>query len=159
MKHLFTLCLFSLLTLCSIHAQEDPLPVSMPKGIFDHDITLQAGTLVLLETNEKVQSSQVTVGKTLQFRVRTHVMAQGRVAIRSGALAIGRVKAIMPHTFNSPAEIRIELLHVQAVDGQMIPLNGNEQTIKGQLPGQDASIEVSMAITAHITNTVEIRID
>ncbi|HMX40759.1 MAG TPA: hypothetical protein PKD78_10545 [Saprospiraceae bacterium] len=159
MKHTLIICFFSLLAATPIHAQEDPLPVSMPKGIFDNDVTLKAGTLVLLETSEKVQSSQVTVGKTLQFRVCTNVMAQGRVAIRGGALAMGRVKAIEPYTFNSPEQIRIELLYVQAADGQMIPLNGNEQTIKGQFPGQDASIEVGTAITAHVTNTVEIKID
>lgn len=159
MKKTLLLCLLSLLVISATHAQEDPLPVPSLKGIFDHDVTLQAGTLVLLETSEKIQSSQVTVGKSLQFRVRTQVMAQGRVVIRSGAIAVGRVRAIRSYTFNQAEEISIELQYVQAVDGQMVPLNGNEQTLKGQFAGQEATIESGTAITAHVTNTIEIKVD
>jgi hypothetical protein len=63
----------------------------------------------MLETAERFGTDQVTVGKEIQFRVRTNVMAENEVAIRTGALAIGRVKAIEPATYNNPAEIRIEL--------------------------------------------------
>ncbi len=159
MKNILFCCFLSLIATPTINAQEDPTPVSGIKGIFDKDVTLNAGTVILLETNEKIQSSQVTVGKTVQFKVRTNVMAQGRVAIRTGAVAVGRVKAIEPYTFNNPEEIRIELLYVQAVDGQMIPFNGNEQTIRGQFPGQDAAIENGTAITANVTNNIEIKVD
>lgn len=161
MKNILSLCLLLSLIAAATTAtaQDDPTPVSFVKGIFDKDVTLSAGTLVLLETSEKIQSSQVTVGKNVQFRVRNHVMAQGRVAIRSGAVAVGRVKAIEPYTRNSPEQIRIELLYVQAVDGQMVPLNGNEQSIRGQFPGQDAAIESGTAITANATNNIEIKVD
>lgn len=159
MKNILFCCFFSFLATTVVSAQEDPAPAPVFKGVFDKDVTLNAGTILLLETNEKIQSSQVTVGKTIQFKVRTNVTAQNRVAIRTGALAVGRVKSIEPYTFNSPEEIRIELLYVQAIDGQMIPLTGNEQTIRGQFPGQDAAIETGTAITANVTNTIEIKVD
>jgi hypothetical protein len=158
MKNILLLCLFSFAATAA-NAQDDPTPMTAIKGIFDKDVTLSAGTVILLETNEKIQSGQVTVGKTVQFKVRTNVMAQGRVAIRSGALAAGRVKAIEPYTHNSPEEIRIELLYVQAVDGQMVPLNGNEQTMRGQFAGQDAAIDLGISITANVTNNTEIKVD
>lgn len=158
MKNILLLCCLFALS-ATANAQDDPTPLTAVKGIFDKDVTLNAGSVILLETNEKIQSGQVTVGKTVQFKVRTNVMAQGRVAIRSGALATGRVKAIEPYTYNNPEEIRIELLYVQAVDGQMIPLNGNEQTIRGQFAGQDAAIEFGTSITANVTNTIEIKVD
>lgn len=159
MKNILFCCLLSLFAATAASAQEDPAPAPVFKGIFDKDVTLNAGALLLLETTEKIQSGEVTVGKTVQFKVRTNVIAQSRVAIRSGAMAVGRVKAITPYSHNNPEEIRIELMYVQAVDGQMVPLNGNEQTIRGQFPGQDAAIETGTAITAHVMNTIEIKVE
>jgi|GEM_PF-703760 len=138
----------------------DPMPAPIFRGIFkDKNVTLDAGTFVLLETNEKIESGAVTVGQSVQFKVRTQVIAEGEVAIRTGAMAVGRVKAIESNTHNSPEEIRIELSYVQSVDGQMLPLNGNEQTIRGTFPGQAASIDPGTAITAYIMNRVNIHHD
>lgn len=161
MKKIFFACLLFSATLAT--AQDytvDPMPAPVFRGIFkDKDATLNAGTILLLETNEKVESGAVTVGQNLQFKVRSNVMADGKVVIRTGAMAMGRVKTIQRSTHNNPEEIRIELLYVQAVDGQMLPLNGNEQTIRGAFAGQAATVDTGTAITAHITNTVEVRID
>ena len=130
------------------------------KGIFcDDKITLTSGTLVMLETAERFESDQVTVGKEIQFRVRTNVMAENEVAIRTGALAIGRVKAIEPATYNNPAEIRIELTYVQAVDGQMIALSGQEQSLRGQFTGQGTSVEAGASITGYVMNDVRVKVD
>lgn len=137
----------------------DPMPAPVYKCIFkDKEVDLQAGTILLLETNEKIESGSMTVGQNVNFKVRTNVMAEGKVAISTGALAVGRVKAIQSNTHNDAEEIRIELLYVQAVDGQMIPLNGNEQTIRGTFPGQSTAVETGTAITANVTNTVEIKV-
>ena len=130
------------------------------KGIFcDDKITLTSGTLVMLETAERFGTDQVTVGKEIQFRVRTNVMAENEVAIRTGALAIGRVKAIEPATYNNPAEIRIELTYVQAVDGQMIALSGQEQSLRGQFTGQGTSVEAGTSITGYVMNDSRVKVD
>ena len=75
------------------------------------------------------------------------------------ATAQQKAKSIADFYGTGVQEIRIELLYVQAVDGQMIPLNGNEQTIRGQFPGQDAAIENGTSITANVTNNIEIKVD
>ncbi len=135
---------------------EDP----QAKGIFcDSKVTLISGTLVMLETAERFATDQVTVGKNIQFRVRTNVMAENEVAIRTGALAIGRVKAIEPATYNNPEEIRIELTYVQAVDGQMIALSGQEQSLSGQFTGQGTSVEAGTSITGYVMNDIKIKAD
>ena len=163
MKNIFVLC-FALFA-ASMFAQESlesPQPVSsdvQAKGLFKNKCTLTSGTLVLLETSERFASDQVTVGKTLQFRVRTDVIADNDIAIRTGALAMGRVKAIEPASYNNPEEIRIELQYVQAVDGQMIPLNGQEQSLRGQFTGQGTSVEAGTSITAFVMNDQKIKVD
>ncbi|MCB0534841.1 MAG: hypothetical protein KDD14_21730 [Saprospiraceae bacterium] len=137
----------------------DPVPQHIHLADFlKKKVTLPAGTLVLLETAESFPSDQLTIGKNLQFKVRMDVMAENWIAIPTGAIALGRVKALNTATFNSPAEVTIELQYVQAVDGQMIALNGNEQTIKGTYPGEGTAVEAGATITAQVMNTIEIKV-
>ena len=138
---------------------QDPQPFGGAKGLFSDKVTLSAGTLVILETSERFASDEVTVGKILQFRVRTDVMAEREIAIRSGALALGRVKSIEPSTYNNPEEIRIELQYVQTVDGQTIPLSGQEQSLRGQFTGQGTTVEAGTSITAFVMNDVKVKVD
>ncbi|MCO6479430.1 MAG: hypothetical protein J5I94_22540 [Phaeodactylibacter sp.] len=123
---------------------------------FGKKVELRAGTLILLELSERIQSDAMTVGQLVKFKVSTDVVVDGRVAIRTGALALGRVKSISQSTYNNPEEIHIEVTSVQAVDGQQIALNGTEQIAKGAYPGQGAATQQGMAITASVMNDVEI---
>lgn len=152
---------FAMLLAALANAQDyndDPQPFTA-KGLLNGKCTLPSGTLVLLETTEKIFSDQVTVGKTIQFRVRTNVIAEKEVVIRTGALAIGRVKAIEPSTYNNPEEIRIELQYVQAVDGQMVPLSGQEESLRGQFTGQGTAVETGTSLTAYVMNEMTIKAD
>ena len=152
---------FALLFVSAASAQNDvqDAPVFSSKGLFSNKATLTSGSLVILETTEYLTSDNVTVGKTLQFRVRTNVIAEKEVVIRTGALAVGRVKSIEPSTYNNPAEIRIELQYVQAVDGQMVPLSGQEQSLRGQFSGQGTAVETGTNITAYVMNNITIKVD
>ncbi|MCB9264984.1 MAG: hypothetical protein H6558_08165 [Lewinellaceae bacterium] len=124
---------------------------------FGRKVDLRAGTPVLLELSERIQSDAMTVGQLVKFKVSTDVVVEGRVAIRTGALALGRVKAISPATYNNPEEIHIEVTSVQAVDGQQVALNGLEQVARGTYPGQGMAAQQGMAITASVMNDVEIK--
>ncbi len=160
MKNLLICGLISCSNIESIKAQyEDPMPAPVFKVAFHKNISLPAGTIILLETCEQISSSQVSVGKNLQCKVRTNVLVQGHIAIRTNALAVGRIKSISPSTHNNPGTIVIEMVQVQAVDGKMISLVGSEQTIKGQFPGQDVSIEQGVNMTSFVNNNTEINID
>ena len=155
----FALLLCACATAQSQDSYQDPMPYGGAKGLFSDKVTLPAGTLVLLETSERFASDQATVGKVLQFRVRTDVKAENDIAIRTGALALGRVKAIEPATYNHPEELRIELQYVQTVDGQMIPLSGQEQSLRGQFTGQGTAVEAGTSITAFVMNEVRVKVD
>ena len=114
---------------------------------------------MVLKTNESGSSDAATVGKLVNFTVHTDVMAEKEVVVRTGALAIDRMKSIQPATFNNPAQITIEPQHVQAVDGQMVALNGNEQTIPGAFPNQGAGFSPGTLITAQVMNETEIKVN
>ena len=152
---------FAMLVAAFTNAQNEiqDAPAFSVKGLFSDKATLTSGALVLLETAEYLTSDQVTVGKIIQFRVRTNVIAEKEIVIRTGALAVGRVKAIEPSTYNNPEEIRIELQYVQAVDGQMVPLSGQEQSLRGQFSGQGTTVEVGTSITAYVMNDITIKVD
>jgi len=124
---------------------------------FAKKVTLSAGTMILLETNEAFSSDQATVGQILNFKVRTNVQAQGRTVITTGSMAIGRVKSVSEATFNSPAQITIELQYVQAVDGQMVALNPTEQTLKGLYPNEGTTGNIGFNITAQVMNDIRIK--
>jgi len=135
------------------------IPVSASNNPQGHDCkTLPSGTLVMLETTEKISSDAVTVGKIMVFRVRTNVVVDGNVVIATGAIAIGRVKSIMPTTYNNPEEITLEVTYAQAVDGQQVALNGAEQTYKGRFSRESAIVDPGQMITGTVMNNTNIKL-
>lgn len=127
--------------------------------LLPQNVLVRAGTLVTLETAEKIYSDQATIGQIIKFSVLMNVVVDGRVVISSGALAIGRVKSLKKTTYNLPEEITIELTSVQAVDGQQIVLNGDEQTYKGKFTGEGTYIMPGRTITAKIMNNYTIKVN
>lgn len=154
MKNTFTFFAFiAFLSFGSIELiAATPSPI-LPK------VVVKAGTLVTLETAEKIYSDDATVGQILKFSVLMNVVVDGKVVIASGALAIGRVKSIKKTTYNIPEEITIELKSVQAVDGQQIVLNGDEQTYKGKFTGEGTYVMPGRTITAKLMNNYTILLD
>jgi len=148
---LFTLAtLITFFCTTSAHAANGPFP----KG--NSCKTLPAGTLVMLETTEKISSDAVTVGKVLMFTVRTNVVVDGHTVIATGSIAIGKVKSITPATYNLPEEITFEVTCAQAVDGQQISLNGAEQTYKGRFSRESVVVEPGQMITGTVMNNTNI---
>jgi hypothetical protein len=45
------------------------------------------------------------------------------------------------------------------VDGQMVALNGNEQSVRGQFPGQGTTVQTGTSITAQVMNNQKIKVD
>lgn len=120
--------------------------------------TLPIGTLVFLENAELVSYDQATVGKNVRFTVRMDVVANGAQLIRTGAVAMGRVKSTTAPTYNDPATVTLEVTHVQTIDGQMVALNSTEQTYKGQFPRESMVVHPGQGITATTMNNSAIRV-
>jgi hypothetical protein len=100
-------------------AQAAQLPTPTPFCTPNRVVTLKASTAIFCELNQRVSLDEVKEGSTITFKVRANVMAEGKIVIRTNALAIGRVRYIKTSSFNDKAEIGIELRQVKAVDGQI----------------------------------------
>lgn len=162
MKNILFACAFFFAFAATAQAS-DPVPAPVFKvcnWFDDTKVTLTQGSIVHLESNQKIECHQVTEGTTVKFKVVMDVMAEGEVAIRTGSLAIGEVKQVKAGNYNGPAEIRIELKYVQAVDGQAVALNGNELTVYGDDHGRGTSctVRIGSGITANVTNNIVIHI-
>lgn len=83
-------------------------------------------------------------------------MVDGKIVIRTGAVATARVKKISPTTYNEAEQITITAFAAKAVDGQMIALNGVDQTIRGRMPNEPARIHIGCPLSAHVTNNYSI---
>lgn len=121
-------------------------------------VTLPAGTLILLETTETLDASQMTVGQLIQFKVTTDVIIDEKKVIATGAQATGRVKELNKGTYNNPGTVTIEITNIQSVDGQQINMNGMEQQMKGRYPGQPATIQTGTAISAYVMNDTTVKL-
>jgi hypothetical protein len=157
MKTLFAFFL-SLFTLAAIANTESSFEAPFTNNSFLHKkTTLPAGTLILLETTETLDASQMTIGQLIQFKVKTDVMVNGKKLIATGAQATGRVKDLGKGSYNHSGTVTIEITYVQAVDGQQVSMNGQEQQMKGYHKGQSAKIQTGTAISAYVMNDTEIR--
>jgi len=158
MKTLFAFCLtimtFSSFAFASAQTMEMP---TYNIAAFNKKVTLKAGTIIMLETAESLQSNRMSVGQLIQFKVKTDVYAEGKLVVRTGALALGRVKNIQKATYNNPEFLTIEITTVQAVDGQTITLNSTEQTIKGVYAGQGSTMQKGTMISANVMNDYEVK--
>jgi hypothetical protein len=120
--------------------------------------TLKAGTLVWLETTERV-SSNTAIGTVVKMRVRANVVnTEGEVLVVSGALAWGIVKYQVAATYNAPASIVIRPTYISTVDGQNIAVNGDEQTFVGEFVLQNFVVEQAQQFTATTTNNEVIKL-
>jgi hypothetical protein len=124
--------------------------------MFNKTVTLKSSTPISLETREQKFSDEVTVGTTLHFKVVLNVKADGKVVVRTGAAAIGVIKSIRNASFNNEAQITITLKHVQAVDDTLVPLIGDEFTIKGVNSGEGTVILPLQSIMATVANNTEV---
>ena len=150
MKTLFSFLLMAFLSFSSFAAVNPVADSPQPFSI--GSVQLKAGTYISLEITERLQSDKMTVGQLVRMQVRTNIVVNKRVVIRTGAVAMGRVKAIRKTTYNHAEEIHIIAVNVQTVDGQLIALEGNEQILKGEFRGQAAVVHPGTMTDARIMN-------
>lgn len=160
----FTFC-FLLLSLGSTvafaHADtpvvsSDPYPV-LP--LFQKKITLKAGTLVLFETTNSLNSRGATIGSLVSFRVTTNVTTEGRTVIAAGTHATGRVTRITKSTYNEPEVIQVEVKYVLAVDGTQVHLSTNPLDVKAQFTGEGAVVQPLTPASSMVMNDTDITVN
>lgn len=96
-------------------------------------VSLNAGTTVALETVSMIQSDFVTVGQTIDFRVKYDVKAEGKTVVQAGAIAKGQVmRAQKAKGLGKEGFVEIQIKSVTAVDGQEVFLTGGNVYNEGE---------------------------
>lgn len=133
--------------------------IPFPNEIAELMVTLRAGTVVSVTTNEEIQADEIQVGNSIDFFVRSNVTVNGQVVIASGAIAEGWVKKVMTSCDGRCSKITITVENVQTVDGQRIYLRSIPHTVKIDCCGDsenEAVITIGTNISARVLNDVNI---
>ena len=96
-------------------------------------VVVNAGTPVHLELIDGINGNKVKQGQTVDFRVVSNVVVDGKTIIAAGSIAKGQiVSAKKSSLLGIPGEVQVAIKHVNAVDGTIIPLSGNSLADEGQ---------------------------
>lgn len=141
-------------------------------------VILNAGTNVSLETVSFIQSDLVTVGQTIDFKVRNDVQVDGKTVIAAGSIAKGQVmRAQMAKGVGKQGFLEVQIKSVTAVDGQEVYLNGGNVYQEGEdkqslaillgifvcllfltIKGENAQVPAGYQVTPTVASTLTIKV-
>ena len=144
----------------------------------DGEVTLNAGTNVSLETVSMIQSDLVSVGQTIDFRVKYDVKVDNKTVIPAGAIAKGQVmRAQKAKGLGKEGFVEIQIKSVTASDGQEVFLTGGNVHQEGEdqqtlaillgvfvcilfltIKGKNAQVPPGYQVTSSVATTMTIKI-
>jgi hypothetical protein len=120
-------------------------------------VSIWAGTPVVLELAQSLEVGKLSIGTVVRFKVHEDVSVNGKVAIKSGATAYGRVRQIeFCVDANDCQAIALVAETVTAIDGQNINLSSVEQDFKISTRPQKKVIYPQTPLNATVLNTQKI---
>jgi len=167
-KLIINFALFAAFTLANTTTFATPTYEMTPEASINCEeeiVSLRAGTIVSLQSNEEIESDEVYVGNSIDFFVRSNVVVNGKVVIASGSIAEGQVKRVKSSCGGNCAEITVIVDNVQTVDGQRIYLRSIPHKIKAQccddcgefkVGGTPVTLQIGANISARVLNDVTI---
>ena len=109
-------------------------------------VVLPSGTQILLENIDEIESTIITTGQIVDFRVVYDVKVNQKVVIKAGTIAKGQVIRVQKAgAIGRPGRIDIAVKNVTAVDGQEIYLTGGNFSEQGD-DKQTLSIILGVAL-------------
>ncbi len=144
----------------------------------DGKVVLRAGTPVLLETNQTIVSDNLSVGQSIDFKVRFDVKTDNKLVVRAGSIAKGQVTRVSKSKgLGKEGYVEIQLKTVQTIDGQMVPLTSGNLYREGEdkqglawglgilvcilfltIKGKEAMIPSGTTVDSNIAMDVEIAV-
>lgn len=103
--------------------------LSTPQG----DVTLRAGTPVVVETVQTLNAKNLSEGQTVSVRVKYNVVVSKQTVVAAGALGNATVSEVQrPGMFGKAGKIELQIQSIQAVDGQQVLVSGMAMISEGQ---------------------------
>lgn len=144
----------------------------------DESIKLPAGTRVDLELVPTINSTSISAGETVDFKVRQDVIIGGKVVISAGTIAKGNViSAEKPKGLGKEGKVEVQVKSVPAVDGTIIPLSSSSLAREGDdkstisillgifvcllfllMKGKDGIIPSGTTVEAVVASNIEINV-
>ena len=152
----FAFCFAAFTATTSMATAAPVQPVSAHAGIYGY-IVLPSGTAVTVELNEQTAAEDVAVGNALEFKVRGDVRVNGKVVIKHGSRATGRVKNIKKGCNSKCFEITFTVEEVEAIDGQMVPLNSSPHIVKAPCCDGNTLAQIGTLVRANTMGEVEVK--
>lgn len=96
-------------------------------------VTLREGTEITFELFQNLNSKDLGKGKIVEMSVYKDVTVDGKTVINSGRWAEGRIVEVKrAGLFGRPGKIVVEVISVEAVDRQTLPVNSQRLEQLGQ---------------------------
>ena len=142
---------------CSLTRTQVAAKSHPPQYKLQNWVSIWAGTPVVLELVQNLEVGKLSIGMVVRFKVQGDVVVNGKIAIKSGVAAYGRVRQIeFCVDANDCQAIAIVAETVTAVDGQSINLSSVEQDFKISTRSKKKVIYPQISLNATVLNTQKI---
>lgn len=97
------------------------------------EITLRAGTPIVVEMSQNYGGTNINEGQAINVRVKFGVVVEKQTVIAAGALGSALISRYeKPKSFGRQGKIEISVQSVQTVDGQNVLLSGIPLILEGE---------------------------
>jgi hypothetical protein len=97
------------------------------------EVTLRAGTMVVVEIPQNYSSKNLSSGNTINIRAKFNVVVDKITVIAAGVSGFASVTDVKKAgMFGRAGRIELQVQSIQAVDGQQVPLSGIPLTLEGE---------------------------
>lgn len=97
------------------------------------EVTLKAGTLVPIQSVNKVAATDVAEGSTVNFRVSRDINVEGITAIPYGTMVKGKVtEAKRSSWWGTKGRLRVQINEIVMPNGEVVPITNGNIAIYGQ---------------------------
>jgi len=121
--------------------QSQPAPPSQPSQSIPGTLTIPAGTILLIRTNDFLSTDRNQVGDSFTAVLDQPLIVNGWVVARRGQILVGKVKDVRKAgRIKGTSELGVELTDITIVDGRQLPiLTELWKASGGTSRGQDAA--------------------
>jgi hypothetical protein len=113
-------------------------------------VDIPEGTLVFCETNQIIDEEHAVIGNIIEVKCKHNVSINDKIIIQVGVIGYAQVNLFRPSTISDPAEISLTLIYIQAVDGQILFLSGNESRFKAKNPKEKIHVPIGQILVGNI---------
>jgi hypothetical protein len=110
---------------------------------------IKEGEPIYLEIQNNPDLATIEVGHPIQFRTTSNVIVDGKEVVRAFSPAVGTVLSVERQGYNTAGNIKIEVRHIRAVDGQQVLVSG---PINLSVPN------IHTSTTVYVKNAVRIEV-